>query len=268
MSTAPARLVPPGAPTAAPPEAWEPLFRLARLARRPLERFFRIQAASGIVLLLAAAVALLWANSPWAASYVQLWQTPLRIGIGGLSFERPLAWVVNDGLMVLFFFVVGLEIRREIHHGELSEWRRAALPAGAALGGMMAPALLYLLIAGAPPARSGWGVPMATDIAFAVGVLALLGARVPAIAFHEFTGTRSPKTRWRFTVAGAAWFCIAGVWRTLRAVDRTGPPGTDHAARQGGRQSTPTRNHGSCVRERSAGTISRAIDPHAQGRRR
>lgn len=162
-----------------PPEAWEPLLRLARLAGRPLERFLRIQAASGILLLVAAAVALAWANSPWAESYTHLWHTPVGIRLGTFVFERPLEWVVNDALMVVFFFVVGLEIRREIHHGELSEWRRATLPAAAALGGMLAPALLYLAIAGAPATRSGWGVPMATDIAFAVGVLALLGKRVP-----------------------------------------------------------------------------------------
>jgi NhaA family Na+:H+ antiporter len=133
-----------------------------------------------VVLLLAAAVALIWANSPGSESYARLWQTPLRIGVGAFTFERSLAWAVNDGLMVLFFFVVGMEIRREIHCGELSDLRRAALPAAAALGGMIAPALLYLLLAGSPETRPGWGVPMATDIAFAVGVLALLGPRVPA----------------------------------------------------------------------------------------
>ncbi len=148
-----------------PPEAWEPLLRLTRLAGRPLERFLRIEAASGILLLVAAAVALAWANSPWAASYSRLWHTPVGLRIGSISFERSLEWFVNDGLMAIFFFVVGMEIRREIHHGELSEWRRAALPAAAALGGMLAPAALYLSIAGAPATRSGWGVPMATDIA-------------------------------------------------------------------------------------------------------
>jgi len=163
-----------------PPEAWEPLLRLARIAGRPLERFLQIEAASGILLLIAAAVALVWANSAWADSYVRLWHTPVGIRIGGFDFERPLEWVVNDGLMVIFFFVVGMEIRREVHHGELSEWRRAALPAAAALGGMLAPAGFYLAFAGAADTRSGWGVPMATDIAFAVGILTLLGKRVPA----------------------------------------------------------------------------------------
>lgn len=164
----------------APPEAWEPLLRFARLAGRPLERFLRIEAASGILLLFATAIALVWANSRWADGYFHLWHTPIGVHVGGFTFERPLEWFINDGLMVIFFFVVGMEIRREIHHGELSEWRRAALPAAAAVGGMLAPAALYLAIASAPGARSGWGVPMATDIAFAIGILALLGKRVPA----------------------------------------------------------------------------------------
>jgi NhaA family Na+:H+ antiporter len=154
--------------------------RIARLARRPLEQFLRIEAASGILLLIVSAVALYWANSPWGESYIHFWHTPIGVHVGAVSFERPLEWVVNDGLMVIFFFVVGMEIRREIHHGELSEWRRAALPAAAALGGMLAPATLYLALAGSHTTRSGWGVPMATDIAFAVGILTLLGRRVPA----------------------------------------------------------------------------------------
>lgn len=104
-----------------PPEAWEPLLRLARLAGRPLERFLRIEAASGIVLLVAAAVALVWANSPWVHTYAALWHTPVGLRLGDFAFERPLEWFVNDGLMVIFFFVVGMEIRRELHHGELSE---------------------------------------------------------------------------------------------------------------------------------------------------
>jgi NhaA family Na+:H+ antiporter len=151
---------------------------MARLAALPLERFLRIQAASGLLLLVAAVIAFVWASSPWAESYVALWQTPVGITVGAFSFERSLRWAVDDGLMAIFFFVVGLEIRREIHHGELSEVRRAILPLGAALGGMVVPALTYTAIAGGV-APSGWGVPMATDIAFALGVLALLGTRVP-----------------------------------------------------------------------------------------
>jgi NhaA family Na+:H+ antiporter len=162
-----------------PPEAWEPLLRLARLARRPLDRFLAIEAASGVLLLVAAAVALGLANSPFADDVKAFWQTPVGLQIGEWQFARSLEWIVNDGLMAIFFFVVGMEIRREIHHGELSTLRRAALPAAAALGGMVAPAAIYLAFAGAPEIRSGWGVPMATDIAFAVGVLTLLGRRVP-----------------------------------------------------------------------------------------
>jgi NhaA family Na+:H+ antiporter len=162
-----------------PPEAWAPLLRAARLATRPLERFLRIEAASGILLMVSAAVALVAANSPWSEAWAHLWHTPVGLRFGDLHVEQSLEWIVNDGLMVIFFFVVGLEIRREIHHGELSEWRRAALPATAALGGMLVPAALYLLFAGDAATRSGWGVPMATDIAFAVGVLTLLGKRVP-----------------------------------------------------------------------------------------
>lgn len=166
-------------PPPSPPEAWEPLARIARAAGRSIDRFLHIQAASGILLLISAAAALIWANSPWADSYALFWHTPVGVRIGDFVFERSLEWVVNDGLMVIFFFVVGLEIRREIYEGELSEWRRATLPIAAALGGMLAPAGLYLMLAGAPAIRSGWGVPMATDIAFAVGILALLGKRVP-----------------------------------------------------------------------------------------
>jgi NhaA family Na+:H+ antiporter len=155
------------------------LLRLARTAKRPLDRFLAIEAASGILLLVAAAVAIVWASSPMRGSYAALWHTPLGVRVGTFTFERPLEWFVNDVLMVVFFFVVGMEIRREIHCGELSEPRRAALPAAAALGGMLVPAAIYLLVAGGPATRSGWGVPMATDIAFAVGVLTLLGKRVP-----------------------------------------------------------------------------------------
>jgi NhaA family Na+:H+ antiporter len=165
-----------------PPGTWLPLHRTAQGLRRPVERFLAIEAASGILLLVAAAVALAWANSPWSASYSALWHTPIGIRIGGLAFERDLAWWINDGLMVIFFFVVGLEIRREIHQGELSDLRRAALPLMAALGGMLVPALIYVGFNAGRPTLDGWGIPMATDIAFAVGVLTLLGPRVaPAL---------------------------------------------------------------------------------------
>jgi NhaA family Na+:H+ antiporter len=170
----------PREPELPPPEAWGPALRLARIARRPLEKFLQIQAASGILLIVCAVIALVVASSRFGASYAHFWHLPVGIQVGSYRFERPLEWVVNDGLMAIFFFVVGIEIRREIHQGELSEWRRAALPFAAALGGMIAPAVIYAIVArAAPEAHRGWGVPMATDIAFAVGVLTLLGKRVP-----------------------------------------------------------------------------------------
>jgi len=166
--------------SSAPPGAWPVARRVAGAVVRPLERFLAVQAASGIVLLAAAIVALTWANSPWRHLYEQLWATPISFGVGALHVAEPLHFWINDGLMVVFFFVVGLEIRREMHHGELSDRRRAALPVAAAIGGMIVPALIYSAVNHGSPARRGWGVPMATDIAFAVGVLALLGKRVPA----------------------------------------------------------------------------------------
>jgi NhaA family Na+:H+ antiporter len=162
-----------------PPDSWGPARRAAERVLRPIERFLHIEAASGIILLFAALVALVWANSPWSASYDALWHTPLTVGVGPWLFSQGLHFWINDGLMAIFFFVVGLEIRREMHEGELSDLRRATLPVVAAIGGMLVPALIYLALNAAPPGRQGWGVPMATDIAFAVGVLALLGKRVP-----------------------------------------------------------------------------------------
>ncbi|HET9220732.1 MAG TPA: Na+/H+ antiporter NhaA [Terriglobia bacterium] len=148
----------------------------------PVERFLAIEAASGILLMLTAAVALVWANSPWQTSYADLWHIPLGFTFGGYGFERDLHFWINDGLMTIFFFVVGLEIRREVHAGELSELRRAALPVAAALGGMLVPASIFFFFNAGRASASGWAVPMATDIAFAVGALALLGKRVaPAL---------------------------------------------------------------------------------------
>jgi Na+:H+ antiporter, NhaA family len=163
----------------APPESWPAGRAAAKRLFSPVESFLSVEASSGIVLLFAAVVALAWANSPWRSSYESFLHTPLGLRFGSLSFERDLHFWINDGLMVIFFFVVGLEIRRELHGGELSDIRRAALPAFAALGGMVVPALIFTLFNAGTPAARGWGVPMATDIAFAVGVLALLGKRVP-----------------------------------------------------------------------------------------
>jgi Na+:H+ antiporter, NhaA family len=148
----------------------------------PVERFLSVETSSGILLLVAAVVALAWANSPWRAQYFATWQTPITMRVGALTFEHDLRFWINEGLMTIFFFVVGLEIRREIHGGELRDLRRAALPAAAALGGMLLPAAIFLVLNLGRPSIKGWGVPMATDIAFAVGALALLGRRVaPAL---------------------------------------------------------------------------------------
>jgi NhaA family Na+:H+ antiporter len=162
-----------------PPEARLPALRVAQAMRRPIERFLHIEAASGILLIIAAATALIWANSPWAHSYEALWHTPFRIGIGDWTMERSLHFWINDLLMAVFFLVAGLEIKREMAHGALSDIKRAALPIAAAIGGMLVPATIYASLNVTGPGAHGWGVPMATDIAFAVGVLMLLGRRVP-----------------------------------------------------------------------------------------
>ena len=146
---------------------------------RPFQQFFRTEAAGGIVLLVAAALALVWANSPFADAYADLWGAYVTVGAGSFEISKPLLLWVNDGLMAIFFFVVGLEIKREVLAGELAEPRKAALAIAAALGGMAVPALLYTLVTAGTPASGGWGIPMATDIAFALGVLALLGSRAP-----------------------------------------------------------------------------------------
>jgi NhaA family Na+:H+ antiporter len=163
-----------------PPEAWVPARRFAQAVRGSVDRFLHIQAASGIILLVAAAVALVWANSPWGESYDHVWHTPISIGVGRFVFEESLHFWINDLLMTVFFLVVGLEIKRELVEGALSDVKRAALPVTAAIGGMLVPAAIYLLLNPEAPTRHGWGVPMATDIAFAVGLLTLLGRRVPA----------------------------------------------------------------------------------------
>lgn len=153
--------------------------RMADKAFNALEHFLHIEAVSGIVLMLTAAVALIWANSSAADSYHHLWHMPLSIGLGDMQISQSLHFWINDGLMTIFFLVVGLEIRREIHEGALSTLQLASLPMVAAFGGVAVPALLYLLINHEPALHSGWAVPTATDIAFAVGVLALLGKSIP-----------------------------------------------------------------------------------------
>ena len=147
---------------------------------KPMVRFLQIEAASGIVLLIATAAALVWANSRWQDGYESFWTTTIHIQIGSHVFDEDLAHVVNDLLMALFFFVVGMEIKRELVVGELRDRRAVVLPALAALGGMIVPALIYTAFNAGGPGADGWGIPMATDIAFALGVVALLGSRVPS----------------------------------------------------------------------------------------
>ena len=153
---------------------------LARLVARPLRIFLATEAAGGLVLLAATLIALAWANSPLRNSYESLWRIELGLSLGPLELSEDLRHWINDALMVVFFFVVGLEIKRELVAGELNRWRRAALPVVAALGGMVVPAALYIALNANGEGASGWGIPMATDIAFAVGVLALLGDRIPS----------------------------------------------------------------------------------------
>jgi NhaA family Na+:H+ antiporter len=147
--------------------------------RRPLAAFLRTEAGSASLLLAAALVALAWANLAPAGSYAELWAARRVLRIGGVAFPWYPRAAVNDGLMTLFFLVVGLEIRRELTRGELRDRRAAMLPAIAALGGMLVPALLYLAVNGGTDARHGWGIPVATDIAFALGVLAVAAPRAP-----------------------------------------------------------------------------------------
>jgi len=148
---------------------------------RPVLQFTRVEAAGGILLLIAAIIAVAWANSPWYESYFTLFNTEFELNFAVLHLNETLKDLINDGLMAVFFFVVGLEIKRELVVGELNSLKKASLPAMAALGGMVIPALIYLAFVvptGDAEAIRGWGIPMATDIAFSVGVVALLGSRV------------------------------------------------------------------------------------------
>lgn len=145
---------------------------------RPLVDFLHTEAAGGVALVAAAVAALAWANSPWDASYDDLWTTHLAVSLGDWELDLDLREWINDGLMVFFFLVVGLEIKRELVEGELRDRRRAMLPVCAALGGMIAPAAIYMAFNAGGVGSKGWGIPMATDIAMAVGVLSLMGSWV------------------------------------------------------------------------------------------
>jgi NhaA family Na+:H+ antiporter len=146
----------------------------------PVSKFIHLEYTSGIVLLLSVVAALIWANSSYADSYHHLWEMPLGISFNALNFVKPLHNWINDGLMAIFFFVIGLELKREFMDGELSTLKKASLPMVAAFGGMFVPALIYFAINKDGSAAHGWGIPMATDIAFALTLLSLAGKHIPA----------------------------------------------------------------------------------------
>lgn len=200
---------------------------------RPFTEFFRREAASGIVLMCSAVLALVLANTDWGVAryFPAIWETHLRVAVGGLVLDHSLLHWINDGLMAVFFLIVGLEIKREVLEGELSSLRQAALPIVGALGGMLVPALLFALINRGTPTASGWGIPMATDIAFALAVLQLLGPRVPlalkvfltALAIVDDLGAV-------LVIAGfyttelhlSALYWALGTWAVLLALNRLG----------------------------------------------
>lgn len=153
---------------------------LARSVARPVHRFLHIEASGGVLLAAATVVALVWANSPWGAAYQDAWATELTLRLGRLAISEDLRHWINDGLMTLFFFVLGLEIKQEVVSGQLTRLRDAAVPAAGALGGMLVPAAVFVGFNLGGVGARGWGIPMATDVAFALGVLALLGHRVPS----------------------------------------------------------------------------------------
>jgi NhaA family Na+:H+ antiporter len=154
----------------------EPIDRIVK----PIAKFIHVQTAGGAVLIAATIVALILANSPLADSYLAFWETHVGLSFGSFEFNHSLKHLINDGLMVIFLIVIGLEVKREFVLGDLRDRRKAALPIAAALGGMVVPAVLYLVISAGGEAQRGWGIPMATDIAFVVGCMAILGKRIPS----------------------------------------------------------------------------------------
>jgi NhaA family Na+:H+ antiporter len=153
---------------------------VSRRVLQPLQEFLQTSSSSALLLLVAVVVALVWANSPWSDSYERLWTTEISIRVGGWSLTDDLRHWVDDGLMTIFFLVVGLEIKRELTTGELRAWRAAAVPTVAAIGGMVIPALIFLALNAGTATERGWGVPMATDIAFALGALTLAASYAPS----------------------------------------------------------------------------------------
>lgn len=198
---------------------------------RPFQQFAELEASSGLLLLLCTVVALVWANSGAWESYERLWRTPLTVGVGGAVLSKPLLIWINDALMAVFFLVVGLEIKREALVGELATWRKAALPVAAALGGMLFPAAIYAAINHGGPGAAGWGVPMATDIAFSLGALALLGSRAPSglkiflAAFAIADDLGAVLVIALFYSSSLSWLALAaagGVWAAALAANLLG----------------------------------------------
>ena len=152
---------------------------IKRIILTPFQKFVKIESLSGILLFSATLVAMIWANSGFSESYNSLWQYKIGISSDAFQLTKPLSLWINDGLMALFFFLIGLEIKRELLIGELNELRKAIFPLFAALGGMLFPLALFLFLNDQPQTAPGWGIPMATDIAFSLAILQLLGDRVP-----------------------------------------------------------------------------------------
>lgn len=153
--------------------------QIAKAILSPFEEFLKRQSSTGILLLIAAVIAMVWSNSSYANEYFAFWDKDFTVGFGTFKIEEPLLVWVNDGLMAIFFFVVGLEIKREVMAGELATIKDVVMPLSAAIGGMLIPALLFILVVGNSQLIHGWGIPMATDIAFSLGILSLLGSKVP-----------------------------------------------------------------------------------------
>jgi NhaA family Na+:H+ antiporter len=193
---------------------------------RPFQNFLEAEQAGGVLLIVCTVIALVWANSPWSEDYVALWETHLRIGFPGFELDKSLHHWINDGLMAIFFFFVGLEIKREILVGELASVRKAALPIAAAIGGMLVPAAIYAALNAGGSGASGWGIPMATDIAFALGILGLLGNRIPlgltvflaALAIVDDLGAVIVIAIFYSTQLSWASLAIAGVFLVLLVI--------------------------------------------------
>lgn len=196
--------------------------RAAKYVARPVRRFMHIEAAGGVMMLIATIGALVWANSAWSGSYAGFWHTPVHFNIGAFELgggHLDIQAVVNDGLMAIFFFVVGLEIKRELVTGQLKTLKAASLPAFAALGGMIVPASIYFAFTAGSASSNGWGIPMATDIAFAIGLISLLGNRISrelrvfllSLAIVDDLGAIAVIAIVYTETIGWSWFIGAGV---------------------------------------------------------